>query len=245
MSGVTQLPGPPRRPGGPRRGYSPDRRLCGDRRRPDRGAGRAGRVDRLAVPARPRLAERFAAVLDADRGGRFALQPEFPAEMKRRYRPDTNVLETTFTTGQGVVRVTDAWRLPSSELGPTRELIRRVDGVAGRVPMRWRITPAFGYGAMPPRLERRGGIPVAIAGSRRAGGLLLGRRRGAARRGGDLRALRGPRVQLGGDRPVRSPPGAAGLPERDSTSRRVWKGRPPIGEAGPRSAPTTGRGAKP
>jgi GH15 family glucan-1,4-alpha-glucosidase len=32
------------------------------------------------------------------------------------------------------------------------------------VPMRWRITPAFGYGAVPPRLERRGGIPVAVAG---------------------------------------------------------------------------------
>ena len=54
--------------------------------------------------------------------------------------------------------------LPNSDLGPTRELIRRVDGLAGRVPMRWRITPAFGYGAVPPRIERRGGIPVAVAG---------------------------------------------------------------------------------
>ena len=63
------------------------------------------------------------------------------------------------------MRVTDALALPSSELGPTRELIRRVDGVAGRVPMRWNITPAFGYATIPPRLERRGGIPVAIAGS--------------------------------------------------------------------------------
>ena len=93
----------------------------------------------------------FAAVLDADRGGRFALEPEIEAHVKRRYLPDTNVLETTFTTGQGVVRVTDAMALPNAELGPTRELIRRVDGLRGQVPMRWRITPAFGYGATAPR----------------------------------------------------------------------------------------------
>ena len=125
---------------------------------------RDGSIDWLCLPDLDSPSV-FAAVLDAERGGRFELQPEIPAEMKRRYRPDTNVLETTFTTGQGVVRVTDALALPSSELGPTRELIRRVDGVAGRVPMRWNITPAFGYATIPPRLERRGGIPVAMAGS--------------------------------------------------------------------------------
>jgi len=124
---------------------------------------RDGSVDWLCLPDldSPSL---FAAVLDADRGGNFALGPEIPAEVRRRYLPDTNVLETTFTTAQGVVQVTDAMTLPNGELGPTRELIRRVDGMAGRVPMHWRITPAFDYGAASPRLERRGGVPVAFAG---------------------------------------------------------------------------------
>jgi GH15 family glucan-1,4-alpha-glucosidase len=124
---------------------------------------RDGSVDWLCLPDLDSPSV-FAAVLDADRGGRFALQPEIPAQVQRRYLPDTNVLETTFTTGQGAVKVTDAMALPSADLGPTRELIRRVDGLWGRVPMRWRITPAFGYGAASPRIERRGRIPVAFTG---------------------------------------------------------------------------------
>jgi GH15 family glucan-1,4-alpha-glucosidase len=125
---------------------------------------RDGSVDWLCLPDLDSPSV-FAAVLDADRGGRFELQPEEPARVERRYLPDTNVLETTFTTGQGRVRVIDALGLPNSDLGPARELIRRVDGVAGLVPMRWSLTPAFAYGAAPPRLERRGRIPVATSGA--------------------------------------------------------------------------------
>jgi GH15 family glucan-1,4-alpha-glucosidase len=125
---------------------------------------RDGSIDWLCLPDLDSPSV-FAAVLDAGRGGRFALHPEREADIERRYLPDTNVLETTFTTADGAVRVTDALTLPAAGgLGPARELARRVEGLTGRVAMRWSATPAFGYAGVPVRLERRGGIPIAAAG---------------------------------------------------------------------------------
>src|SRR5688572_32616561 len=66
---------------------------------------RDGSIDWLCLPELDSPSV-FAAAVDADRGGRLALNPEIEANVSRRYLADTNVLETTFTTGRGVVRVT-------------------------------------------------------------------------------------------------------------------------------------------
>jgi GH15 family glucan-1,4-alpha-glucosidase len=164
LSGASQPPWPAAAAGRATRGYVTigDYAAIGDGRTVALVA-RDGSIDWLCLPDLDSPSV-FAAVLDADRGGRFELVTDVPAQARRRFLPGTNVLETTFTSAQGVVRVTDAMTLPNSDLGPTRELIRRVDGVEGRVPMRWRITPAFGYATVPPRIGRRGRIPVAVGG---------------------------------------------------------------------------------
>ncbi|WP_246568913.1 glycoside hydrolase family 15 protein [Streptomyces flaveus] len=123
-----------------------------------------GSVDWLAWPDldSPTL---FAAVLDPVRGGRFLLQPDAPCAAARRYLPGTNVLETTFTTAGGTVRVTDALTMATPHtLAPGRELVRRIEGLAGSVPMRWSVQPCFGYGAHAPRLTHRAGVPVVTSG---------------------------------------------------------------------------------
>src|SRR3989454_1087029 len=83
----------------------------------------------------------FAAVLDAERGGSLVVQPAIPFESTRRYLPNTNVLETTFSTDRGAVRIVDAMPLPDHRLGPMRELARSIEGVAGTLPMRRRVPP--------------------------------------------------------------------------------------------------------
>jgi GH15 family glucan-1,4-alpha-glucosidase len=123
-----------------------------------------GSIDWLCLPNLD-AGSVFGALLDAERGGAFRLAPTEPFEVERRYRPDTNVLETTFNTGRGSARVTDAMLLPLSGLAPTRELVRRIEGLSGEVPIRWRVEPRFGYGRDRTRIGQRLGIPVASAGS--------------------------------------------------------------------------------
>ena len=73
------------------------------------------------------------------------------ARVERRYRPGTLVLETTFHTDDGVVRLTDCMPVRGDAL----DLVRRVEGVSGRVPMRMHLTVRFDYGSIVPWVRRR------------------------------------------------------------------------------------------
>jgi GH15 family glucan-1,4-alpha-glucosidase len=153
--------GPARSPGGyaPLRSYAP----IGDGRCVALVAD-DGAIDWLAWPNLDSPSV-FATLLDADTGGSCQVAPTEPYTSTRRYLPDTNVLETTFTTESGVARLVDALTLQGAGLAPGRELQRRVEGVSGEVPIAWSVRPRFGYGQAGTRLAWRSGMPVATAGS--------------------------------------------------------------------------------
>jgi GH15 family glucan-1,4-alpha-glucosidase len=103
----------------------------------------------------------FAALLDPERGGRFVLAPTSDFDTARRYLGQTNVLETTYRTNDGVVRVTEALTLQDGGLLPWVELVRRVEGVEGEVEVAWSVEPRFDWGREPPAIGRKGEIAVA------------------------------------------------------------------------------------
>jgi GH15 family glucan-1,4-alpha-glucosidase len=124
---------------------------------------RDGSIDWLCLPDVD-SAPVFARLLDAERGGCFRLEPVERFESERAYRPGSNVLETTFRTATGAVRVTDALTFADRTVeAPMRELVRQVDAVDGRVPMRWAIDPV-GERRGAPRVERRGNRIVFASG---------------------------------------------------------------------------------
>ena len=97
----------------------------------------------------------FAAILDENKGGHFRIAPSGSYESTQRYLPDTNVLETTFTTSTGRVTLTDF--MPTS---PTRsadhvphEIHRIVVCEEGTVDMRLIFQPRFDYARSPTHLE--------------------------------------------------------------------------------------------
>ena len=72
----------------------------------------------------------FAGILDSREGGSWRIHPVGPFETERRYLPHTNVVETTFRTTGGVVRLTD-WL----HMGARQALCRRLEGISGAVEM--------------------------------------------------------------------------------------------------------------
>lgn len=105
----------------------------------------------------------FAAILDADRGGRFRVGPADAEVGTQRYLDGTNVLETRFETDAGTLTVTD-FMPPASDLDhPEKVLYRRLHCERGPVRAELEFDPAFDFGRSETTFE------VAADGIRAAG----------------------------------------------------------------------------
>jgi GH15 family glucan-1,4-alpha-glucosidase len=123
--------------------------------------GRDGSVDWLCLP-RFDSASCFSAVLGDERHGRWLLAPAGEAGTStRRYRPGTLVLETEFETAEGAVRVTDF--MPRRGQGPPL-VMRIVEGLRGRVPMRMELALRPDYGSIRPWVEPASDGAIATSG---------------------------------------------------------------------------------
>src|SRR3954470_2169231 len=108
--------------------------------------GRDGSIDWLCVP-RFDSGAIFAALLGDKENGHWTLAPAGEVRaVRRRYRPETLVLETEFDTDDGTVRVIDF--MPPR--GETPDLVRIVEGVRGTVPMAMELRLRFDYGQVVP-----------------------------------------------------------------------------------------------
>jgi GH15 family glucan-1,4-alpha-glucosidase len=123
--------------------------------------GRDGAVDWLCLP-RFDSPSCFSALLGDERHGRWRLAPAGEVRAtSRRYRPGTLVLETEFETADGAVRVIDF--MPRRGAGPPR-VMRIVEGLKGRVPMRMELSLRPDYASIIPWIESAPDGVVATAG---------------------------------------------------------------------------------
>ncbi len=122
--------------------------------------GKDGSIDWLCVPRFDSSAI-FAALLGTEQHGHWRIAPAGGVHsVRRRYRGDTLVLETTFETDEGTVRLLDF--MPPRNQAP--DVVRIVEGVRGRVPVRMDLRLRFDYGRVVPWVYREDGDLVAVAG---------------------------------------------------------------------------------
>src|SRR3954469_24832744 len=146
---------------------------------------RAGSIDWLCLPRYDSPAI-FARLLDPA-AGHWSIRPAGEFTTERRYLPGTLVIETTFTTPAGTVRLTDALAFAQGQRGhdigleAPHELLRRVEGVEGRVEMVMELAPRPEYGLVKPLFRQtegggrtfggpnqvavRAGVPVSVDGA--------------------------------------------------------------------------------
>ncbi|RCV61295.1 glucoamylase, partial [Marinitenerispora sediminis] len=122
---------------------------------------RDGSIDWMCLPHFDSPAA-FAALLGDEQNGHWWIRPAAGSirATRRRYRPETLILECEWDTPEGTVRVIDF--MPPRTGVP--HLVRIVEGVSGSVRMSTALRLRFDYGNVVPWIHRSGTEVVAVAG---------------------------------------------------------------------------------
>jgi GH15 family glucan-1,4-alpha-glucosidase len=128
--------------------------------------GRDGSLDWGCLPRFDAPAA-FCAILGDPSHGSWQLGPRgdgcAPAT-HRRYVGDSLVLESTWVTADGTLRITDFMPPAEEHTAHHPRVVRVVEAGSGRVAVRSRLRPVFDYGRARPRLLPVGERHVAVAG---------------------------------------------------------------------------------
>jgi len=108
--------------------------------------GMNGSIDFLCYPEfdSPTV---FAALLDDEKGGRFAIWPQLSGmRVRQLYLPETNILLTRFLAEEGVAELTDYMPIEKDGEQPN-EIVRTVSVIRGTVHFQMCCQPRFNYAA--------------------------------------------------------------------------------------------------
>ena len=100
----------------------------------------------------------FAEILDPG-GGHWHIRPTTSYRSERRYLPGTLVVETTFSTETGTVKLTDAMAFAEGQRGhelgfaAPHLMLRLLEGVVGEVDLEFELAPRPEYGLVKPLLR--------------------------------------------------------------------------------------------
>ncbi|HZD02282.1 MAG TPA: glycoside hydrolase family 15 protein [Actinomycetes bacterium] len=117
-----------------------------------------GSVDWCCLP-RVDAGSVFGRLLDWDRGGHCTIAPAEPGwSSSRRYLDGSLILETTFETDSGAVRLLDALVVTpdGAREPPPHHLVRVVEGLRGSVELDLHVAARLDYGEVAPWLRRFG-----------------------------------------------------------------------------------------
>ncbi|MGE5206647.1 MAG: glycoside hydrolase family 15 protein [Chlamydiota bacterium] len=110
----------------------------------------------------------FLRMLDDEKGGYCSIKPSDVKTRSRRYLPGTNVLETTFNTGSGVLQLTDFMPLrrrrelthAGQDVDSDHQIVRLLRCVSGRAEAAIELYPTFNFARDRAKAEARDGAVV-------------------------------------------------------------------------------------